>query len=199
MEPAGKSAGRLRRRRCTRAGAFRPQWSQPVIGGTTLRSLVTASRQCILPQWSPPPTGGNTCHGEALLGHGDVAAMEPAAERREPSCHLCLACGWRRAAMEPARDRREHVEPDRRRHRNLGTPQWSPPNGESAFSRIARSSCGVMPQWSPLVIGGTTHRLLLHRANHRLAAMEPAGNRRNDRHTRLAASLPRTSRYGARR
>jgi hypothetical protein len=36
------------------------------------------------PQWSTPLTGGNTCHGEVLLGHSDIAAMESPFGGQEP-------------------------------------------------------------------------------------------------------------------
>jgi hypothetical protein len=61
-----------------------------------------------MPQWSPPVIGGSTL--VALAGHAVVpkAAMEPAGYRRE---HPTLPDGydtWGFAAMEPAGYRREH-------------------------------------------------------------------------------------------
>ena len=84
-----------------------PQWSPPLNGGSTSPSPppVTCTRRTQSPQWSPPLNGGSTCCGPDEQQPGDMlAAMEPAAERREhgpfPAArHVRVDA----AAMEPGR------------------------------------------------------------------------------------------------
>ena len=60
------------------------------------------------PQWSPPLIGGSTGHRDDRLVPGQCAAMEPAVDRREHGQDAVAVRVTGQAAMEPAVDRREH-------------------------------------------------------------------------------------------
>ena len=81
----------------------------------------------VAPQWSPPMIGGSTPRRGRQRRRADTAAMEPADERRE---HLQLGPGRQpefAAAMEAADDRREHVPTGTLGVNAMPPPQWSPP------------------------------------------------------------------------
>ena len=102
-----------------------PQWSPPLIGGSTARSLTDRcpGKQ---PQWSPPLIGGSTGPVDRVAGPRELAAMEPAVDRREHTHGTDVFVGDSVAAMEPAVDRREHLK-DTTCDRRFRPPQWSPP------------------------------------------------------------------------
>ena len=132
--------------------------------------------------------------------------MEPAAGRRE---HTVLGAPLHRdqvAAMEPTAGRREHrcryrtgsTRPScrngaRRRtagarlasdilSQGAGLPQWSPPSkGGSTDPVLPPHRGGDHAQWSPPPDGGSTRGGHVGRADGRVAAMEPAVDRREHR------------------
>jgi hypothetical protein len=131
-----------------------PQWSPPVIGGSTESgpAMLNSARR---PQWSPPVIGGSIRQGTG-------------ANR--------LRC---RTAMEPASDRREHADQDpgvQRRRR--GTAMEPPLIGRSTAGMTSAWTWLALPQWSPPVFGGSIAKPGLDGALDGLAAMEPAGDRR---------------------
>ena len=131
-----------------------PQWSPPVIGGS---SILRRTMHFLddWPQWSPPVIGGSS------LDPGQM-------DRRRPRRN-----GARRssAGADP-RSGCRHRSPRRRR------------NGARRSSAGAGGIWGtgevenMMPQWSPPVIGGSSGRPQRQDEAHDDAAMEPAGHRR---------------------
>jgi len=89
---------------------MRPQWSPPLIGGST-RACWRACIRFAWPQWSPPLIGGSTDQLEIWAVPSGKAAMEPAVDRREHPGPRRERRGFHAAAMEPAVDRREHDVP----------------------------------------------------------------------------------------
>ncbi len=103
-----------------------------------------ANNDAIRPQWRPPSDGGSTRLLEVPGGAGVVAAMEPAAERREHgvlvgqqpvSAHV--------AAMEPAAAWWEHSVPAFAPRMLLSPPQWSPPGTAGAPASTRRPGSSI--------------------------------------------------------
>ncbi len=78
------------------------------------------------PQWSPPLIGGSTRGKRPECQHLAAAAMEPAVDRREHHHRPPRHADRMDAAMEPAVDRREHQQ-DLPTLPPRNWPHWSPP------------------------------------------------------------------------
>ena len=128
------------------------------------------------PQWSPPLNSGSS--------------------RRQPVCRLAR----NHAAMEPAGERREQGSTIVKYAESFIGLEWSPPvnggstlqhpenppvpllaapvNGGSTYEQVRSLTGRKVPQWSPPVNGGSSIRVLPGDGAARVAAMEPAGERR---------------------
>ena len=179
MEPGRPSAGRRRPQRARlRRSTVGPQWSPPTSGGTTWTALGTGPGRS--PQWSPPTSGGTTPQDRSIVRPWS-AAMEPAGQRRDDRQRGAPRFGDpRSAAMEPAGHRRDDLAVaavDRRvagcrngaRRPSAGRPlaRDEPCRNPRGRNGARRPSAG-RPAAGPEV----------RRAH---AAMEPAGDRRDDR------------------
>ena len=132
-----------------------PQWSPPVIGGSTRILFDWPNGIVVGPQWSPPVIGGSTLIDKKCLELHQMAAMEPAGYRREHVVDDVRPDAGHRAAMEPAGYRREHPACT-----SPATPSRQSRNGARRLSAGARDR--VHPPLVPVPA----------------AAMEPAGYRR---------------------
>ena len=101
MEPADQRRDDPRTACSTSSGRRQPQWSPPASGGTTTPYMNEWS-VARPPQWSPPTNGGTTRGPCVAQMVHEVAAMEPAYQRRDD---IMLAAGVGYVAL----------------------PQWSPP------------------------------------------------------------------------
>ena len=138
-----------------------------------------ADATVIGPQWSPPVKGRSTALGHRQQHLVQVAAMEPACERRE-HIEINTRPAWLiEAEMEPAGERREQANPDR-------WPSIAPTYCNGARRRLAGAPTGTgvgepqgfLPQSRPPSDGGGTSARLRAPDVVVAAAMEPAFDRR---------------------
>jgi hypothetical protein len=113
--------------------------------------------QGFLPQWSPPLTGGSMRDHQSSSRGAAVAAMEPAADRREHGLVERPGVDLLHTAMEPAGYWREHKCLDPAQVQVGTAPQWSPPafSGSTGI-RAGAAVAEFVPQWSPPPTGGDT-------------------------------------------
>ena len=107
------------------------------------------------PQWSPPLAAGALVRVQRPVGLLALAAMEPAAERREHQPTQHRVQHGLLAAMEPAAEQRE--TPNCAWVANVAQmPQWSPPlnGGSTGRCDVPAGDVGT-PQWSPPLNGGS--------------------------------------------
>ena len=160
-----------------------PQWSPPLTGGMTVRTMCELAGHTETPQWSPPLTGGMTGEPQPARERRHLAAMEPALDGRDdwganvantpntlPQWSPPLTGGMTgradrrapheiRAAMEPALDGRDDMYTSTTGFGGFVAPQWSPPltGGMTLVPAVGEMSM-MQPQWSPPLTGGMTAR-----------------------------------------
>jgi len=133
------------------------------------------------PQWSPPLKGGSTTGTARGAVTVNLAAMEPAVERREHPVRFAAGVADDVAAMEPAVERREHRPRQRQRYRQLlAAMEPAVERREHNITAPATPNCAP-PQWSPPLKGGSTRPGSPRVPVGEAAAMEPAVERREHR------------------
>ena len=177
MEPAGHRREQLKSGRCWRP-VRSPQWSPPVIGGSSLLiSGYRAGRR--RPQWSPPVIGGSSRQHRGGGPGGRRAAMEPAGHRREqrasatrPTATWTCRNGARRSSAGAA---------------SCAAPCTSWTTGRNGARRSSAGAASILDKWTgadPAAMEPAGHRREqtpvrgVGTVPHGDAAMEPAGHRR---------------------